>query len=128
MPDLSSDQLTALRAAIDRLIPADDFPSASQAHVDRFVVALPEGELGGDETRLLREGLDTLFGTGFHALASEAQDAHLATLERSPFFELLLRLANEGYYADPANGGNAGAASWRMVGWEPGVPATWEGR
>jgi choline dehydrogenase-like flavoprotein len=34
-------------------------------------------------------------------------------------------LVSAGFYADPGNGGNAGAASWRMVGWSPEPAGGW---
>ena len=58
-------------------------------------------------------------------LPAEQQDAQLTALERSPLgrhFAWLVDVVNEGYYADPGNGGNDGAASWAMVGYEPRVP------
>lgn len=38
---------------------------------------------------------------------------------------LVAGLVNAGYYGDPSNGGNAGAASWRMVGWSPEPAQGW---
>jgi hypothetical protein len=35
----------------------------------------------------------------------------------------MVDLAAEGFYADPANGGNRDAASWRMIGYDPRLPA-----
>ena len=68
-------------------------------------------------------------GKKFSDLTPAEQDKVLAVCEKrhtaqgwaiSPkkFFSLLARQTLEGYYADPGNGGNRGAASWRMVGFE----------
>jgi len=40
------------------------------------------------------------------------------------FFELLLTLSMEGFFADPLYGGNRDKVSWRMLGY-PGLPATY---
>ena len=37
-------------------------------------------------------------------------------------FARLVELAHEGFYADPGNGGNRDAVSWRMIGYETHVP------
>jgi hypothetical protein len=39
------------------------------------------------------------------------------------FINRLIDLAAEGFYADPANGGNRDGASWRMIGYDPLLPA-----
>ena len=40
------------------------------------------------------------------------------------FFNMLLTMAMQGFFADPAYGGNRNAASWKMLGF-PGLPATY---
>ena len=40
------------------------------------------------------------------------------------FFNMLLSMAMQGFFADPAYGGNRNAASWKMLGF-PGLPATY---
>ena len=124
-------QRSTLAAAIDRIIPADDFPSASQAGGMRFIERLFRTDLAPrlDEMRTLLDGIHaaarTAHGSGLESLPADAQDALLRQVERSPLgraFAWLVEIVNEGYYADPANGGNDGAASWRMIGYEPRVP------
>jgi len=74
-------------------------------------------------------------GHTFCALAAEAQDALLHDLEQSrpvspwpvsldaaSFFGRIVDLTAEGFYADPQNGGNRDAVSWRMVGYDPRLP------
>ena len=56
------------------------------------------------------------------ALNPLAQTAALQKIENEPWFVNLAELAAEGYYADPENGGNAGAASWAMIGYQPRLP------
>ena len=38
------------------------------------------------------------------------------------FFQRLLQITMEGFFADPIHGGNRNKASWRMLGF-PGLPA-----
>jgi len=40
------------------------------------------------------------------------------------FFNALLQITMEGFFADPMYGGNRNMAGWKMVGY-PGLPATW---
>ena len=41
------------------------------------------------------------------------------------FFETLFANTIEGFFSDPAYGGNRNMASWKMVGY-PGLPATYK--
>lgn len=140
---LTSPQLAALRALLDRLIPADDFPGALAAGTDDFVVALLAGDCAAEAPALalgltqLDADAVALHGQPFATLPPAAQDAlltaleqnHPATLWPAPltaavFFNRMVDLAAEGFYADPANGGNRDAASWRMIGYDPRLPAS----
>ncbi len=136
--DIEGHQLRTLRAAIDRIIPADDFPSASQAGVDQYIVALLQGDRKGDE-QAFEAGLAGLdaeaqaqFGKLFAECAVNAQDEILERVQEgtmrvqwntpaASFFEMLLNLTAEGYFSDPANGGNRDALSWKMIGYDPGA-------
>ena len=73
-------------------------------------------------------------GKAFDALARAQQDEVLKGLEagkieleqlRSPFFfNMLLGLTIEGFFADPAYGGNRDKVGWKLVGF-PGVAAAY---
>ena len=76
-----------------------------------------------------------IYGKDFDRLAASgargcAQDAGAAARPRSSdfdgkqFFEALLQITMEGFFADPIYGGNRNKASWRMVGF-PGLPAVY---
>jgi gluconate 2-dehydrogenase gamma chain len=54
----------------------------------------------------------------------EAGKAALGDFNGKPFFEALLKLVMEGFFADPIYGGNRDKAGWRMVGY-PGLPAVY---
>lgn len=139
---LTPPQIATLRALVDRLIPADDTPGALDAGTDSFIVALLDGDCAA-EAPLLALGLTQLDheaaaarpGQSFATLSPSAQDALLAALERNQpatawptsisapaFFKCMVDLAAEGFYADPANGGNRDAVSWRLIGYDPHLP------
>lgn len=128
-------QQETLRAAVDRIIPADDFPGAWDAGVGNYLARQFERDLA-NRFEFYCAGLDALelealerFNQSFASLNSEQQDQLLCNIEAgrvdaswhiSPveFFELLVRSTAEGYYSDPQQGGNRNAVSWAMVGFE----------
>jgi len=121
--------LPTLRAVLDRIIPADEFPGALAAGTDGYVLNQLAGAWAS-EAPLIVTGLLGLnatatrqAGTEFAVLAPAQQDALLTALDASgdPFFVRLVDLAHEGFYADPANGGNRDGVSWRMLGYDPGA-------
>ena len=70
----------------------------------------------------------TLLPTQQDALLADLAAARPMTpwppqLPAAPWFHRLVELAHEGFYADPANGGNRDGASWRMIGYDPLLPA-----
>ncbi len=54
----------------------------------------------------------------------EAGKAELSGFSSHMFFEALLAITMEGFFADPIYGGNRDMAAWKMVGY-PGLPATY---
>jgi gluconate 2-dehydrogenase gamma chain len=56
--------------------------------------------------------------------ALERGDADLGTVSARAFFEALLTITVEGYFADPVYGGNRDKVGWKLVGY-PGLPATY---
>jgi len=74
------------------------------------------------------------YGKDFDRLAPKEREAALKELESSKaeladfngkqFFEALLTISMEGFFADPIYGGNRNMASWKMLGF-PGLPATY---
>jgi gluconate 2-dehydrogenase gamma chain len=74
------------------------------------------------------------YGKDFDRLAEPEREAALKAMEAgkaefpgftsSMFFEALLQIAMEGFFADPIYGGNRDMAAWKMVGY-PGLPATY---
>jgi len=51
-----------------------------------------------------------------------ALDAHIAAIQHQPWFSTLAHWAAEAIYANPGNGGNPDALSWREIGYEHGLP------
>lgn len=94
-----------LRRLIDLVVPADAFPSAAEAgglgFLDGYLSERPD----------LRPRLDVL-------LRADDPTTH-------PEWHWFAGLVNGGFYADPANGGNAEAVSWRMVDWAPEPAGGW---
>jgi gluconate 2-dehydrogenase gamma chain len=74
------------------------------------------------------------YGKEFDRLAPADRDTALKAMEEGKaafggassrmFFNMLLSLAMDGFFADPAYGGNRNAAAWKMLGF-PGLPATY---
>jgi gluconate 2-dehydrogenase gamma chain len=56
--------------------------------------------------------------------AMEAGQADFPGFSSRMFFDALLQIAMEGFFADPIYGGNRDMAAWKMVGY-PGLPATY---
>src|SRR5579864_489543 len=120
---LSPKQLNTLRAAVDRIIPQDDYPGGWEAGVGDYLARQFERDLK-DMLRLYAAGLEALdaeahalYGNDSAALEPPSQDALLARLEHgqvttawstpaAEFFDLLVNHTMEGYYSDPGNGGN----------------------
>ena len=128
-------QRATLRALVDRIIPADDFPSGWQAGVGDYLARQFKRDLRPQLDRY-RVGLDALdaeaqagSGLRFAELVATDQDALLRRVEAgtvatawpidpAAFFQAAVEHAMEGFYSDPGNGGNHDGVSWRMIGFE----------
>jgi gluconate 2-dehydrogenase gamma chain len=113
-----------LTAICDQIVPADDYPSASQAgvlaYIDRQLVRHYRRHQDA-----YREGLEQAhalsmkrFGREMAALTSQQQLEAVRAIEQENrgFFELVRTHTLEGYYGSPRHGGNRDAVSWRMLG------------
>jgi len=132
---LTPKQIQILRAAIDCLIPPDEFPGGWEAGVGDYLLRQFERDLRPG-LEMYRAALDALeqeaqarAGRPFTELPPKAQTALLEQIEHGHvvtawaiapenFFRQFVDHVMEGYYGDPGNGGNRNAISWRMIGFE----------
>src|SRR3569623_2572934 len=118
---LSPHEQALLRAVSDRILPGDEFPSASGFGSDRYILQMLETDAKAIAD-LVRYGLRELDRQGFLQAGPSAQDELLNGIQGEPWFARLGDLTAEGAYADPTNGGNRDAASWQMLGYDPRLP------
>ena len=128
-------QQQTLHAAIDRIIPADEFPGGVEAGVCDYLLR----QLGADLAHMatdyarfvnaLNAEAQAAQGMDFAALGEAQQDALLTWVEQgevrtdwpidpASFFAQFAEHCAEGFYSDPGNGGNRDGVSWRMIGYE----------
>jgi choline dehydrogenase-like flavoprotein len=110
-----------LRVVIDAVVPADDFPSASQAGGLQFwsQITATERPEWADRAIVVLDLLDRRCGGRFADLEADARAGVLDDVVDEPDYLWFAQLVNAGFYADPDNGGNADGVSWQMVGWSP---------
>jgi len=116
-----------LRAVIGRIIPPDQHPGALDLGADHYVVAQLSADPG--LAAAVSRGLDDVHalatarcGRGFADLLTSQQDELLTLGQKADWFVALAELTAEGFYANPANGGNRDAMSWRMIGYQQRLP------
>lgn len=127
--------VAALQALVDTLIPPDDYPGGWEAGVDGYLARGFGGHLAAF-VETYRECLAALDGEAairhrrsFAQLPPGERTVLLEALDRGEAFTqwlipparfilIAMQHASEGFYADPANGGNQDAVSWKMVGFE----------
>jgi gluconate 2-dehydrogenase gamma chain len=90
-------------------------------------------ELFRNALRAINDDVQKRRNTTFDKLPGNEQDAYLESLQTGnqslngvpahTFFESLLALTIEGFFADPIYGGNKDMASWKMIGF-PGAYAS----
>jgi hypothetical protein len=130
---LSDLRLSTLRAAANRIIPADDYPGAADAGAVEFILRLLNTDLAGEQLTYVHglAGIEAesqaAHGQSFASLTAPQQDALLGNIEADrvqadwiiaplAFFPMLVEHVLESFYADPQNGGNRDGVSWKMIG------------
>ncbi len=121
---LSDAQARTLAAICDQIVPANDFPSASQAgvltYIDKQLVRHYRRHRDAYWDGL--ERAETLsrarFGRALAELPMDRQLEVVSAMEQQDraFFELVREHTLESYYGSPRHGGNRDAVSWRMLG------------
>lgn len=124
---LTLTQIDTLVAVIDRLVPVDQHGAGG---VEAGIVTYIERTIAATGEMLAigyRDGLNAAdvlsrqqYGRAFVRLRAEEQDAVLALLQPSSFFETIHAHAIEGMFGDPSYGGNRGLVGWKLIGF-PGV-------
>lgn len=126
----TEEEARTLAALCDQIVPADDFPSASQAgavaFIDRHLVrhyaphqhAYREGLRLADALCVAQFGRVAQNGPDLGSVSTEHQYVIALALEKKApeFFELVRRHTLQSYYGSPRHGGNRDAVSWRMLG------------
>jgi choline dehydrogenase-like flavoprotein len=102
----------ALIGALARtVVPADEWPDAAEAGAGAFLEGVSA------EFRWVPAVLDRLAAVGF------AEGDPLPADD--PGLTRLVTLVAHGYWADPGNGGNRDATSWRSLRYDPVPPGGW---
>ncbi|MGC1520025.1 MAG: gluconate 2-dehydrogenase subunit 3 family protein, partial [Steroidobacteraceae bacterium] len=121
---LSAADAADIDAIAAQIVPNGATPGAREAHavhfIDRGLATFFSDWAGG-----FRAGL-TEFQSAFHAsnptratfamAGSEAQIAHLKTIEKTAFFDTVRTLTLLGMFSAPKYGGNFQGSGWRMMG------------
>jgi choline dehydrogenase-like flavoprotein len=114
-----------LAAVIDTILPPDGYPSGTAAGgVDFLARVLVRdrpawaGRLD-DLLRRIDESATASSSAGFADLDLPAREGVLDGFADDPEYRWFAQLVADGYYAEPANGGNRDAASWAAIGWTP---------
>lgn len=121
---LSEEQAATLAAVCDQIIPADDYPAASQAGVVRYIDHQLTGPYRRHQktyTAGLRQVEDlcrSRFGVRLADAGSEQKLGIVRAFEEQnrSCFDLVRSHTMEGYYGSPRHGGNRDAVSWHMLG------------
>jgi len=121
---LSNEQAATLGVLCDQIIPADDYPSASQAgvldYIDRQLARAYRRHRDAycDGLEAARQLARQRFGQDPATLHADRQLQWAIALEKDQhaFFEMVRDHTFEGYYGSPRHGGNRDAVSWKMLG------------
>ena len=129
VPNYLDKQLGGAWGAGERLYRSGPWEAGSPSQ--GYQLPFTPAELFHNALRAINHTLESL-GTPFPAMDANAQDTYLKSLEAggadlngvpsATFFDMLLKMTVEGFFADPVYGGNRDMAAWRMIGF-PGAYA-----
>ncbi|HLH99870.1 MAG TPA: GMC family oxidoreductase [Acidimicrobiales bacterium] len=126
--EVTPQQHEILRAVADRMIPADDWPSAGQAGVVEYLERHAGAELAAVWSATIAPGLAALdeearrrTGRGYAELDPAEQDGLLAQAPAG-LVSALAELVAEGYYTSPEDPSAPPPPAWAMIGFVPRHP------
>jgi gluconate 2-dehydrogenase gamma chain len=129
VPNYLDKQLGGAWGAGERLYRSGPWEAGSPSQ--GYQLPFTPAELFHNALRAINHTLESL-GTPFPSMDANAQDTYLKSLEAggadlngvpsATFFDMLLKITVEGFFADPVYGGNRDMAAWRMIGF-PGAYA-----
>jgi gluconate 2-dehydrogenase gamma chain len=115
-------------AAAERILPGDEWPGATDAHVIGYIDWMSAQPRFDERWTLLTRAVDLIeslaaatAGRPFAECAAAEQDDVLDRLQSIPHltaqrgFALLVNLTITGYFCDPAYGGNHEGVVWRHL-------------
>jgi gluconate 2-dehydrogenase gamma chain len=111
---LTADQAKLLEQICEQIIPADQDPGARDVGVIYFIDQQLAGPYKRFRTRY-QEGLAAM-PAQFLSWSFDQQAKYLQSIEKTPFFEMVIDHTMQGFYGSPRHGGNKGEASWKMLG------------
>lgn len=134
-------EASLMDALVDRIIPDEEgSPGAKGAGVTEFIDHALAGNrqdlqpVYRDGLRALSEYSQARFGSLFRFLDGRRQEAVVEELDRlvtaderaflGQFFQIVREHTVQGYFGDPAYGGNRDAAGWKLIGF-PGAQQTY---
>ena len=132
---LNKQQLDTLKALVNTIIPADDYPAGWEAGTGDYLVRQFDGDLSDlvptyvqwlaaldAEARAANHQpfaeLSLAKRTRLLEVIEQAQVKTAWTIDSLTFFHQIVEHCNEGFYSDPGNGGNKDGVAWDMIGFE----------
>ena len=126
LDNLTPEQAADVEAVAGQIMPTDDLPGAKEAGVVNFIDhAL--GSWAAPQKPLLLMALGAWNSAvaerfpgiqRFAQLTPSQQLEFVQANEQNPFFQQMIFVTLAGTFAHPQNGGNAGGAGWRILGFE----------
>ena len=122
----SPEQASEVAAIASQIIPSDDTPGATEAHVVYFIDRALSS-FDREKRPAYVEGLKSVQArvtllfpgkTRFSDLSSEQQIQLMTAIEQTDFFELLRIHTVMGFLAKPDYGGNQEEVGWKLIGFE----------
>ncbi len=132
---LDEGHISTLKALVDTIIPADDYPAGWEAGVGDYLFRQFDSDLA-EHLPTYAEWLTALDAEARAACQQPFAELSLAertqlleaieqaqvktvwTIAPAPFFGQIVEHCGEGFYSDPGNGGNKDGIAWEMIGFE----------